>query len=232
MNEFTDPTDLAEELHLDSSSERLKKAPHAYRTISEVADELHVPQHVLRFWETRFPEVKPLKRGGGRRYYRPEDIHVLRRISDLLYVQGYTIKGVQRVLREGDAVSRPVEVAAPVSSAATDEEIFDSHPQPIEIPAPPSEATESTSEVPAENILEPQPDVEPEATPEPEALVSEKVEDAAPQLNVSTSNEEAEFIRVLKDDLEQLRRDKKALRGELRNVLEELDGIRRLLPIS
>jgi DNA-binding transcriptional MerR regulator len=66
-----------------------------------VADELHIPQHVLRFWETKFSQVKPLKRGGGRRYYRPDDIALLRRISDLLYIQGYTIKGVQRLLREG-----------------------------------------------------------------------------------------------------------------------------------
>ena len=79
---------------------RLKKAPNAFRTISEVADELHIPQHVLRFWETKFPLVRPLKRGGGRRYYRPDDIALLRRISDLLYTQGYTIKGVQRLLRE------------------------------------------------------------------------------------------------------------------------------------
>ncbi len=80
---------------------RPKKAPNAFRTISEVADELHIPQHVLRFWETKFPQVRPLKRGGGRRYYRPDDIALLRRISDLLYIQGYTIKGVQRLLREG-----------------------------------------------------------------------------------------------------------------------------------
>src|ERR1700678_2449033 len=80
---------------------RVKKAPNAFRTISEVADDLHIPQHVLRFWETKFPQVKPMKRGGGRRYYRPDDIALLRRISDLLYIQGYTIKGVQRLLREG-----------------------------------------------------------------------------------------------------------------------------------
>ena len=81
---------------------RTKKSPSAFRTISEVADDLHIPQHVLRFWETRFPQVRPLKRGGGRRYYRPDDIALLRRISGLLYIQGYTIKGVQRLLREGD----------------------------------------------------------------------------------------------------------------------------------
>ena len=80
---------------------RLRKSPSAFRTISEVADDLHIPQHVLRFWETKFPQLKPLKRGGGRRYYRPEDIALLRRISDLLYTQGYTIKGVQRLLKDG-----------------------------------------------------------------------------------------------------------------------------------
>jgi DNA-binding transcriptional MerR regulator len=85
----------------EASRGKPRKAPNAFRTISEVADDLHIPQHVLRFWETKFPQVKPLKRGGGRRYYRPDDIALLRRISDLLYIQGYTIKGVQRLLREG-----------------------------------------------------------------------------------------------------------------------------------
>jgi DNA-binding transcriptional MerR regulator len=78
----------------------LNKAPDAFRTISEVAGELDLPQHVLRFWESRFPHIKPLKRGGGRRYYRPEDIDLLRGIRRLLYSDGYTIKGVQRILRE------------------------------------------------------------------------------------------------------------------------------------
>src|SRR6516164_7806576 len=77
---------------------RPRKTADAFRTISEVADELHVPQHVLRFWETKFPQVRPLKRGGGRRYYRPEDVLLLRRVADLLYTHGYTIKGVQRLL--------------------------------------------------------------------------------------------------------------------------------------
>jgi DNA-binding transcriptional MerR regulator len=89
------------EFSADPSRARLRKAADAFRTISEVADELHVPQHVLRFWETKFPQVRPLKRGGGRRYYRPEDVLLLRRVGDLLYTQGYTIKGVQRLLREG-----------------------------------------------------------------------------------------------------------------------------------
>jgi DNA-binding transcriptional MerR regulator len=97
----------------------LNKAPDAFRTISEVADELDLPQHVLRFWESRFPHIRPMKRGGGRRYYRPEDIDLLRGIRHLLYGDGYTIRGVQRILREqgvrtvqsvgqGQAVNLPV----------------------------------------------------------------------------------------------------------------------------
>jgi DNA-binding transcriptional MerR regulator len=80
---------------------RAEKSATAFRTISEVADDLEVPQHVLRFWETKFPQIRPMKRGGGRRYYRPEDIELLRSIRDLLYEQGYTIKGVQKLMREG-----------------------------------------------------------------------------------------------------------------------------------
>ncbi|MEX0809742.1 MAG: MerR family transcriptional regulator [Dongiaceae bacterium] len=82
-------------------SERRGKSANAFRTISEVADELAVPQHVLRFWETKFPQVKPLKRGGGRRYYRPEDVALLSEIRALLYSDGYTIRGVQKLFREG-----------------------------------------------------------------------------------------------------------------------------------
>jgi DNA-binding transcriptional MerR regulator len=78
----------------------LNKAPEAFRTISEVADELDLPQHVLRFWESRFAHIKPMKRGGGRRYYRPEDVDLLRGVRHLLYGDGYTIRGVQRILRE------------------------------------------------------------------------------------------------------------------------------------
>ncbi len=76
------------------------KSPEAFRTISEVAVELDVPQHVLRFWESRFTQIKPTKRAGGRRYYRPEDVDLLRGIRSLLYSDGYTIKGVQKVLRD------------------------------------------------------------------------------------------------------------------------------------
>jgi DNA-binding transcriptional MerR regulator len=78
----------------------LEKAPDAFRTISEVADEIDVPQHVLRFWESRFTQIRPMKRGGGRRYYRPDDVDLLRGVRHLLYGEGYTIRGVQRILRD------------------------------------------------------------------------------------------------------------------------------------
>jgi DNA-binding transcriptional MerR regulator len=78
----------------------LDKAPDAFRTISEVADDLDIPQHVLRFWESRFAQIKPMKRAGGRRYYRPDDVDLLRGIRHLLYGEGYTIRGVQRILKE------------------------------------------------------------------------------------------------------------------------------------
>ena len=91
----------------------LAKSAAAFRTIAEVATDLELPAHVLRFWESRFPQIKPLKRRGGRRYYRPEDVALLRRIRSLLYTEGYTIKGVQRLLREGGA--------RPSGDAAADE---------------------------------------------------------------------------------------------------------------
>ncbi len=108
MSEFDELPDNGTE-----SLRKTRKADTAFRTISEVADELHIPQHVLRFWETKFPQVRPLKRGGGRRYYRPDDVLLLRRVSELLYTQGYTIKGVQRLLREGGG--RLENVPVPVS---------------------------------------------------------------------------------------------------------------------
>jgi DNA-binding transcriptional MerR regulator len=97
------------------SLRRPAKSAEAFRTISEVAEELEVPQHVLRFWESRFPQIRPLKRAGGRRYYRPDDVQLLRRIRQCLYEQGYTIKGVQKLLREGALKSGD---SAPLQRAA------------------------------------------------------------------------------------------------------------------
>ncbi len=106
----------------------MSKTAEAFRTISEVADELEVPKHVLRFWEGRFPQIRPMKRGGGRRYYRPEDMALLRGICHLLHAEGYTIKGVQKILREqgvdtvkrvgaGPVVEAPAEPVTPATVA-------------------------------------------------------------------------------------------------------------------
>ena len=122
---------------VSSSSRRTEKSAAAFRTISEVADELDVQQHVLRFWETKFNQVRPLKRGGGRRYYRPEDVLLLKRIRELLYDDGYTIKGVQRLLRDGSlkpstiaTVKRPHVLKGQETRTAPEVE----PPQPVEHP--------------------------------------------------------------------------------------------------
>ncbi len=98
----------------------MAKSSSAFKTISEVAGELDLPQHVLRFWESKFTSIKPMKRGGGRRYYRPEDIEILRRIRGLLYDDGYTIKGVQKLFREGGKAAlrqTEVQVSPPAETA-------------------------------------------------------------------------------------------------------------------
>ncbi len=103
--------------------DRVRKSASAFRTISEVSDELDVPQHVLRFWETKFSQIRPMKRGGGRRYYRPEDITLLRGIRELLYADGYTIKGVQKLLRQHGvrllSARARGDMASPLPSAGT-----------------------------------------------------------------------------------------------------------------
>jgi DNA-binding transcriptional MerR regulator len=122
---------LPEQVLVESEGpRRAAKSAGAFRTISEVADELEVPQHVLRFWESKFPQIRPLKRGGGRRYYRPEDVVLLRRVAQLLYQEGYTIKGVQRLLREGQI--KPERVAAVTETLPLGLE--DLEPEPPEPP--------------------------------------------------------------------------------------------------
>ena len=101
---------------------KANKAPSAFRTISEVADGLGVQQHVLRFWETKFTQIRPLKRGGGRRYYRPEDVVLLEKIHNLLYTEGYTIKGVQKLLKgQGRGQAAAAAPAANVAAKAAPE---------------------------------------------------------------------------------------------------------------
>jgi DNA-binding transcriptional MerR regulator len=134
----------------------MEKSPDAFRTISEVADDLDLPQHVLRFWETRFPQIKPMKRGGGRRYYRPEDVELLKGIRHLLYDHGYTIKGVQKLLKtngnkfvaaaaSGDlatmealAAQSEAEQAAPQHSHAGQKNVVFEDDQIVGRPKPPS----------------------------------------------------------------------------------------------
>jgi DNA-binding transcriptional MerR regulator len=111
------PPALAAEQTVDPNAGTGEKSAHAFRTISEVAEELDVPQHVLRFWETRFGQIRPVKRAGGRRYYRPQDVELVAGIRHLLHVQRYTIAGAQRVLKENgvrfvQAVGRGEAVAA------------------------------------------------------------------------------------------------------------------------
>jgi len=108
----------------DTGRTSASKSPEAFRTISEVSLELDVPQHVLRFWESKFNQIRPMKRGGGRRYYRPEDLELLRGIRQLLYTDGYTIKGVQKVLRENGPrsvaeIGRGLAAAAPPTNEAS-----------------------------------------------------------------------------------------------------------------
>ena len=112
----------------DDVARRDGKSADAFRTISEVAEDVDVPQHVLRFWESKFPQIKPLKRGGGRRYYRPEDVDLIRRVRDWLYDDGYTIKGVQKLLREGagagpegEAAEGPAERAQEMPAAPAEQ---------------------------------------------------------------------------------------------------------------
>lgn len=129
----------------EAGGRRASKRASAFRTIGEVAEDLDLPAHVLRFWESKFPQLKPLKRGGGRRYYRPEDIALLRRIRQCLYQDGYTIRGVQKLLREGGFD----DSGAPPPAEPEEASLFPLDP----IPAPPPRPRRVTSPVP--QVVEP-----------------------------------------------------------------------------
>ena len=120
------------------------KAPDAFRTISEVAEELDIPQHVLRFWETRFAQIKPMKRSGGRRYYRPDDVDLLKGIRRLLYGEGYTIRGVQRILKEHGikSVQGLADQTSAVTFGAVEEAVGLSLQEPEEESAAPTVAAD------------------------------------------------------------------------------------------
>ena len=127
----------------------MEKSPDAFRTISEAAEELSLPQHVLRFWETRFATIRPLKRGGGRRYYRPEDVLLLKGIRHLLYDQGFTIKGVQRILKENGGK----HVAAIGEGQAFEPTMFQPRPGENLGPADPAvDLGDSSAPIPSINV--------------------------------------------------------------------------------
>lgn len=147
--------DFAGQHEPDGDRAASQKSPDAFRTISEVSSDLDVPQHVLRFWEGKFAQIKPLKRGGGRRYYRPEDVDLLRGIQHLLYGDGYTIKGVQKLLRE-NGVKHVVAAGRREPQAAK-----------AKAPKPAPEPVVIAPSIVAESVVIPQP---PEPTPAPKPL--------------------------------------------------------------
>jgi DNA-binding transcriptional MerR regulator len=143
------------------ATDTLEKAPDAYRTISEVAEDLDLPQHVLRFWETRFSQIRPLKRGGGRRYYRPDDVALIKGVRALLYGQGYTIKGVQRILKDqgpkpvqalgrdgGAFIPPPAGPQAPPAHERAAAPMFDEAERSADPPAPPARTVANISVAP------------------------------------------------------------------------------------
>jgi DNA-binding transcriptional MerR regulator len=170
------------------------KAPDAFRTISEVADELDVPQHVLRFWESRFPQIRPMKRAGGRRYYRPDDVDLLRGIRHLLYGEGYTIRGVQRILREQGP--KFVQAVWQPGAAQPQPQLDDDAPE-TEAQMPPDEAARTLF-----GLLQ-----SPQRNPEPSAVRT------APAMPAPAGGLTREDIRRLQSALHEL--------GECRRLLDD-----------
>jgi DNA-binding transcriptional MerR regulator len=209
----------------------LEKAPEAFRTISEVADEIDVPQHVLRFWESRFPQIRPMKRGGGRRYYRPDDVDLLRGVRHLLYGEGYTIRGVQRILREQgvtfvqtvwsttvelpppnadedeldiDEPEEDVADEAPVAARAEPNLFAVGQPRPPEAaPAPRSEERREPVIVPPLSPEQPSPPVQPAAPTGAEPAEAALPQPPAPR---GIAAEEREKLRAALDELIACRR--------------------------
>ncbi|KXV77289.1 MerR family transcriptional regulator [Acetobacter cerevisiae] len=244
---ITDPSGLPDEEN--GALARTEKGPLAFRTISEVADELHVPQHVLRFWETRFEQVRPLKRGGGRRYYRPADVELLRHISDLLYAKGYTVKGVQRLLREGDAeavqqgpaVTDAVpESIVPEPTAALSEETQGStesvasdagtppvvEPVSVTNPEEHEEPAESPAVTQTSEIQEPQ---NAEEQPHEVALEPENAVEAAPAPAPAPASSAPAADAVSGELMRRLEKQNGQLKNDLADILVELQAFRNRL---
>jgi DNA-binding transcriptional MerR regulator len=198
------------------------KSPTAFRTISEVSAELDVPQHVLRFWETKFPHIRPLKRGGGRRYYRPDDVELLRRIQVLLYKEGYTIKGVQRLLRTGGGRTLPPngspgELAdgAEEAAGAVDESWVE--PAPPSLPPAPRAQPEEKLRIIGLFDHDPEADPEWSRTPPP---APEPVAARAPEPRRAPADKGEKGLSVSKREaLDQVLTDLEEIRDLLRRVL-------------
>jgi DNA-binding transcriptional MerR regulator len=197
----------------------LDKAPDAFRTISEVAEELNLPQHVLRFWETRFTQIKPMKRGGGRRYYRPEDVDLLRGIRHLLYGEGYTIRGVQRILREHGA--KLVQTVWQAGAAQPDRHPADEEDETAQTEAIHADAPEGERPRGLFGIL-------PSRSREPEDDEDDSAEDAEgrrePRLNAPAVVPSREPVAAAKIDRDDFRK--------LQAALFELGECRRLLDVA
>jgi DNA-binding transcriptional MerR regulator len=189
----------------------VEKAPDAFRTISEVADELDIPQHVLRFWESRFPQIKPMKRAGGRRYYRPDDVDLLRGVRHLLYGEGYTIRGVQRILREQgqkfvQAVWQP-GAAQPVAEAA------DEVSEDVEATAPEGAPRSLFGLLKGTGAGR----IDAEAQETQETQEAEESEEAAPHAAAPVPQLSRENIRRLQSALHELRECRQAIDQALKN---------------
>jgi DNA-binding transcriptional MerR regulator len=187
----------------------LNKAPDAFRTISEVAEDLDLPQHVLRFWESRFPQIKPMKRGGGRRYYRPEDIDLLRGIRHLLYGEGYTIRGVQRILREHSIkfVQAVWQPGAPQPSHARNEDL-DSSGEEIDGHRPAIDETDRGRKL--LNLLpsllaDEELRAEPTAAREPRGFPAQRIAPPPPP-RTGMAREDLRKLRAVLHELEECRR--------------------------
>lgn len=190
------------DLQTSMAQRRNGKSAAAFRTISEVADDLEVPPHVLRFWETKFNQVRPLKRGGGRRYYRPEDVALLQRIRELLYREGYTIKGVQKLLRDGAVrmptageTARAAQSATPVKGGAAPASASPASAMPAS-PSP-------VAQPPVHQAPVHQPSI-PQASP-PQASLSQGPAAGPPAQPAPSGDREAD-LRLLLDELKELRR--------------------------
>ena len=165
----------------------MEKAPDAFRTISEVAEELDVPQHVLRFWETRFGQIKPLKRGGGRRYYRRDDVDLLKGIKAYLYAEGYTIRGVQRLLKERGLKHVVEKGRGPVEAGAK-----------MGVPGSAVEADEDMESGPAIREDWPQTSLDDEVTP-PVPPSARSVEAQRPLLSSHAREDLQAALKILDD---------------------------------